>query len=229
MFTSPSQPTASLARPAGVLGLVHVALLVAGLAISGGGALLEDGAAGDPGGLRGREPDHDPRGLVRGVRGLCAAGSRDRLPEPLPGALLRGRQVVGPVGHGPGGCLCRDHVGCGVPGRCCRSLWSAERARRRRRRGAELDAGLRVPAEPALPWRVRRLRRALGSGRRLLAPVHRRVWGWSPAHAWSRLGRWPRWRCRTSRRCSTSCGGWACASSCSARVPPTSPSRSPSQ
>ena len=46
MFTSPSQPTASLARAAGVLGLVHVALLVAGLAISGGGALLEDGAAG---------------------------------------------------------------------------------------------------------------------------------------------------------------------------------------
>ncbi len=46
MFTSPSQPTASLARPAGVLGLVHVVLLVAGLAISGGGALLEDGTAG---------------------------------------------------------------------------------------------------------------------------------------------------------------------------------------
>ena len=46
MFTSPSQSTAAMARPAGVLGLAHVVLLIAGLAISGGGALIEDGAAG---------------------------------------------------------------------------------------------------------------------------------------------------------------------------------------
>ena len=46
MYTSPSQSTAAMARPAGVLGLVHVVLLIGGLAISGGGALLEDGAAG---------------------------------------------------------------------------------------------------------------------------------------------------------------------------------------
>ena len=46
MFTARSESTARLARPAGILGLVHVALLIGGLAMSGGGALIEDGAAG---------------------------------------------------------------------------------------------------------------------------------------------------------------------------------------
>ena len=46
MFTSPSQSSTAMARPAGILGLAHVVLLIGGLAISGGGALLEDGAAG---------------------------------------------------------------------------------------------------------------------------------------------------------------------------------------
>ena len=46
MFTSPSQSTAAMSKPAGALGLVHVVLLIAGLAISGGGALIEDGSAG---------------------------------------------------------------------------------------------------------------------------------------------------------------------------------------
>src|SRR5690349_9264035 len=45
-FRSSSQSPAAMARPAGVLGLVHVVLLIAGLAISGGGALVEDGTAG---------------------------------------------------------------------------------------------------------------------------------------------------------------------------------------
>lgn len=43
MFHAPS-PT--LARTAGALGLAHVVLLIGGLALSGGGALIEEGTAG---------------------------------------------------------------------------------------------------------------------------------------------------------------------------------------
>ncbi len=39
-------PASSLARTAGALGLAHVVLLIGGLAVSGGGALLEEGTAG---------------------------------------------------------------------------------------------------------------------------------------------------------------------------------------
>lgn len=46
MYTAPSTSAQVLPRAAGALGLAHVALLVVGLAISGGGALVEDGTAG---------------------------------------------------------------------------------------------------------------------------------------------------------------------------------------
>jgi len=45
MNTAASQSTA-IKRSVGVLGLAHVVLLIGGLAISGGGALIEDGSAG---------------------------------------------------------------------------------------------------------------------------------------------------------------------------------------
>ena len=59
-----------MARPAGVLGLVHVVPPIAGLAISGGGALVEDGAAGIEAAYVDGQPDHDLRGLVRGAVGF---------------------------------------------------------------------------------------------------------------------------------------------------------------
>ena len=46
MDTATMQSTTVLSRSAGGLGLAHVALLIGGLALSGGGALLEDGSAG---------------------------------------------------------------------------------------------------------------------------------------------------------------------------------------
>lgn len=46
MATPSAQPTAVLARAAGALGLAHVVLLIGGLAVNGGGALMEDGTAG---------------------------------------------------------------------------------------------------------------------------------------------------------------------------------------
>ena len=189
MDTATMQSTTVLSRSAGGLGLAHVALLIGGLALSGGGALLEDGSAGI-------EAAYVNGSLTTILGGWFVESVGFVLLVPVAvylGRVLGRSSPVGTWAARSGTVLAGVYVAItlavGFPAGAAAAYGVQHGLDVDGCLGTELDARLRVPVEPALPGCVCRLHRRLGSRRRLLTSVrrrsgagHRRIAsrGWSP-------------------------------------------------